>query len=695
MAHRPHAAESPPLTLKNEPVFRRRVTSPEAPKAKTAWTVADSQTEYNIENWGAGYFTVNETGHLCVTPYGKDGPIIDMMDVIEDLHERGIGFPCVIRFQDVLRSRVVMLNETFRAAIKEHGFSGHYFGVFPIKVNQMREVVEEILDAGEPYAYGIEAGSKPELFPAIALNTHPDALTICNGYKDEDYMRLALIGRKLGRKAIVVIEKLSEIPLVLRVADELGVEPLLGFRARLATKGAGKWESSSGDFAKFGLTVPEIVQGLRLLREAGKLHTLKLFHFHVGSQLTDIHTIKDAVREGARIYAKLRKMGCDIEYFDIGGGLGVDYVGSKTTNNSSTNYSLEEYARDVVYNLKQICDQEDVPEPNLVSESGRAVTAHHSCIVMNVFGAIEMGVEKEPSDIIVGDDEFGNDLVREMRDIVHGLTEENVLETFHDAESKRDDALQAFRLGFLGLEERAAVENMYWDLMKSLVRVTRDMKHVPEDLRDLGTELADQYLANFSLFQSALDHWAFDQLFPIAPIHRLDEKPGRGATLVDITCDSDGKIDRFVDIEGERQTLPLHKLRKDEPYFIGMFLTGAYQDIMGDMHNLFGRTNEVHVFSDDDDPEDFYIETVIKGDIVSDVLGRVQYEPKDLVKKVKAAVDLRIKDGSMKPKEGVALVDFLDAQMSAYTYLIATSADGLERLSGAQMEAMRQGSAGK
>ena len=642
------------------------------------WSVERALEFYNIPGWGQGYFTVNALGHLCVTPYGQPGPIIDIMDVIEDVQEKGLGFPLVVRFQDVLRSRVVKLNETFRGAIQANNYRGQYVGVFPVKVNQMREVVEEILDAGAPFHHGLEAGSKPELVIALSLNNDPNALTICNGYKDEDYMRLALSGRKLGRKVIVVIEKLSELPLILRVANEMGVEPMIGLRAKLTTKGAGKWEKSSGDFAKFGLTIPEIIEAVRILKEAGRENTLQLFHFHVGSQLTDIRTIKDAVKEGARIYADLRAMGLPVQYFDIGGGLAVDYEGTRTTSNSSTNYSLEEYASDIVYNLQQVCESEGVPHPHIVSESGRAVVAYHSCIIMNVFGSIEIGSPRLVAPAVAGSEEAG--LVREMREIVDGVNAKNALESHHDAIAKKDEALEAFRLGILGLEERALVESLYWELTKKLVPITRKMRRVPNDLQGLEETLADQYLANFSLFQSALDHWAFDQLFPVIPVHRLAEPPTRESTLVDITCDSDGKIDEFIGPDASNKTVRLHTLRPNEPYFIGMFLTGAYQDIMGDMHNLFGRTNEVHVFSDDEDPEDFYIETVIPGDIISDVLERVQYEPKEMLKRVKAVVDQRVKDQQLKPKEGVAMLDFLEATLRGYTYLQPMVADGSEKL---------------
>ncbi len=629
------------------------------------WSIAKSIQHYNIENWGLGYFFANEKGHLCVQPYGREGPSIDIMDVIEDIQEKKLGLPCVIRFQDILRSRVIALNEAFKKSIEEHNYLGKYYGVYPIKVNQMREVVEEILDAGAPYHFGLEAGSKGELIPVLALNTDPEALTICNGYKDEAYMRLAMLGRKLGRKIIVVIEKLSELPQLLRIADEMQVQPYIGLRAKLTTKGTGKWESSGGDFAKFGLTTPEIIRAVQILKEAGREECLKLFHFHVGSQLTDIGTVRDAVKEGARIYAKLRKMGFNIEYFDIGGGLGVDYDGSRTTGTSSMNYSLEEYVSDIVYNLQQICQDEQVAEPHITSESGRAITAYHSCIIMPIFGHIEIGSNHLPPSEKTKEVE----MVRKLRKLVTGVNSKNALESFHQALSKKEETLSMFKLGILSLEDRAKVESLFWQLCRSITKINEGLKHAPKDTAELKDRMADQYLANFSLFQTAPDHWAFDQLFPIVPVHRLDEKPTRETTIVDITCDSDGKIDRFIDLVDARDTLSLHTLKPDEPYYIGMFLLGGYQDIMGDMHNLFGRVNEVHVFCDDEDPEDFYMEEVIPGDTIEKVLSRLQYAPTDLAKQVKTALDQQIKEGHIKPKEGVSLIDFYEETMNGYTYL--------------------------
>ena len=644
--------------------------TPKPGPPRGVWTPEQANEHYNIENWGAGFFSVNEKGNICVHPQGKPGPSIDIMDVVEDIREKNLKFPCVIRFQDILRARVKGLNEAFNKAIQDNNYLGRYYGVYPIKVNQMAEVVEEIVDAGLPYHHGLEAGSKGELMVVLAMNTDPEAITVCNGYKDEEFMRLALLGRKLGRKVFVVIEKLSELPLLIRLANEMQVEPMIGLRAKLATKGTGKWEGSSGDFAKFGLTIPELIKAVEIAKAAGMEKCVRLFHFHVGSQLTNIRTIKEAVGEGARIYCHLKKMGLNIEYFDVGGGLGVDYLGTRSSILNSMNYTMEEYASDICYNLKQICAQEGVAEPHIISESGRAVTAHHSCIIMNVFGKIEIGAEHTvpPS----APDEA--DIVREFREIVAGLNGKNARESFHDAVAKKEEALSMFKFGILSLEERANVESLYWQLCRGLIELNKRLKKPAKETKDLGDRLADQYMANFSLFQSAPDHWAFDQLFPVVPVHRLNEVPNRNATLVDITCDSDGKIDHFIEKQEVGDTISLHSLRPGEPYYVGMFMTGAYQDIMGDMHNLFGSVNEVHVFVDDEDPEDFYVEEVIRGDTIEKVLTQVQYEPRELARRVKSALDQKVREGLLKPKEGVSLVDFYQSVMGDYTYLSHISA---------------------
>ncbi|MBF0493106.1 MAG: biosynthetic arginine decarboxylase [Deltaproteobacteria bacterium] len=634
----------------------------------TPWTIAKAIQYYNIENWGLDFFSVNEAGHISIHPYGKQGPRIDIMDVIEDIQEKKLGFPCVVRFQDILRARVVSLNEAFKKSIADHQYKGTYYGVYPIKVNQMREVVEEILDAGAPYHFGLEAGSKGELLPVLALNNDKEAITVCNGYKDEEFMRLALLGRKLGRKVIIVIEKLSELPMLLRVAEEMQVQPYIGLRAKLTAKGAGKWVSSGGDFAKFGLTTPEIIRALNFLKEAKKEECLKLFHFHVGSQITDINMVREAVSEGARIYAKLCKMGFKVEYFDMGGGMGVDYDGSRTTAASSMNYTLEEYVDDVVSTLQQICQDEQVAEPHIISESGRAITSHHSCIIMPVFGSIEIG-NNSPLPPEKNEKTKEVEPVKKLRRLLATLSSKNALSAYHQAVAKKEEALAMFKLGIMQLEDRAKVEDLFWEICRKIILLNKNEERVPEETADLYKKLADQILVNFSLFQTAPDHWAFDQLFPIVPLHRLSEEPSREATLVDITCDSDGKIDRFIDVLDVKETLSLHPLIPGEPYFIGMFMLGAYQDIMGDMHNLFGRVNEVHVFCDDEDPEDFYLEEVIPGDTIQQVLTRLQYAPTDLAKIIKRELDQQVREGNIKPKEGVALIDFYEQVMNGYTYL--------------------------
>lgn len=631
----------------------------------TKWSIQQSLEHYYIPNWGSGYFSINKKGNLCSLPYGSNGPSIDIMDVVEDIHEKKLGFPCVIRFQDILRSRVEQLNENFQKYIKEYQYKGKYFGVYPIKVNQLCEVVEEILDAGEPFDFGLEAGSKGELLTVLALNQNPKALTICNGYKDESYLRLALIGRKLGRKVIIVIEKISELHSLFKIAKEMNIEPMIGFRAKLSTRGSGRWEASGGDFAKFGLTIPEIMEGVQTLKKHSKEHWLKLFHFHVGSQLTDIRIVKESVREGTRIYAKLIKMDFDIEYFDVGGGLGVDYDGSKTASDSSMNYSLPEYVEDIIYNIQQICKEEKVVEPNITSESGRALVAHHSCLIIPVFGNIEIGKTSQHQKHEASE----APVVTELREISESLNQENILVTYHDAQAKKEEALAAFKLGILSLEDRAKSESIFWKLCRNIIELQKRLPHKPEDTAELETLLSDQYLANFSLFQSAPDHWAFGQLFPIVPIHRHKERPSKETTIVDITCDSDGKINRFIDLLDVKETLPLHTLRPGEPYYIGMFLIGGYQDVMGDMHNLFGRVNEVHVFCDDDDPEEYYIEETIPGDKVKDVLSSLQYSPSELIKSVKKSLDQEVRKGKIKPKEGVRLIDFYEDTINDYTYL--------------------------
>lgn len=629
------------------------------------WGASDSLKVYNIENWGDQYFSINPAGNLTVHPRKGEGPGIDLMSVIEEVKSQSVNLPVLIRFQDIIRHRVITLNETFRKVIAEYGYKGRYKGVYPVKVNQMREVVEEIVDAGRVYDYGLEAGSKAELAIVSAANLSPEALIIVNGYKDYGIIKTALLGRKLGKNVIIVIEKLTELFHVIQIAKELNVEPYVGIRCKLYSKGSGKWESSGGEYAKFGLTTPELLYAIQVLRKEGLEKSFKLIHFHVGSQITNIRTVKDTVKEGTRIYAKLRKMGLNVEYLDVGGGLGVDYDGSRTSFESSINYSLQEYVADVVYSIQEVCQAEEVQEPNIVSESGRAMVAHHSVLVVNVFGNIEVG--STPISLEESEDE--DDVVKEMRYLLQNLTQKNLLEHFHDANARKEEALSMFKLGFLSLEDKAKVEHLYYQITKIIYKNSKGLKYIPDDIEVLNKNLADQYLCNFSIFQSLPDHWAIQQLFPIAPIHRLDEEPTNQATLVDITCDSDGKINKFIDLRDIKETIPLHSLKPNEPYYIGIFLSGAYQDIMGDLHNLFGRVNEVHVFLDETEPGGYYIEEVIRGNNIASVLSWIQYSATDLAKRMKEQIDSKVREGLVKPKEGVELQNFYESVLQGYTYV--------------------------
>ncbi len=634
------------------------------------WSKEDADEAYHISRWGDGYFDINQEGHLSVLPHrNPEGPRIDISEVIDEMKSQNIPLPIVIRLHDILRSQVKLLNETFREVIKEAEYQGTYTGVYPIKVNQMREVVEEILDAGAPYNFGLEAGSKPELLSVLAFNENIDALTVLNGYKDEEYLRLALLGNKLGRKVIVVIEKFSELTKILKLSKEMNVAPMIGLRAKMSVKGSGKWAESGGDKAKFGLTLAEMHKVVSILKEENFLSALKLFHFHIGSQVTDIRTIKEVMKEGGRIYAELIKLGADIEYFDVGGGLGVDYDGSKSTSESSTNYGLRDYVSDIVYLLKEICLEEKVKAPNIVTESGRAITARHSCVITNVIDKIETSFTDYDTDTPKNSSDEHR-LVAKMRDMHDSLTMENSQETYNDAEDTKKEALQAFSLGILGLEERAKIETLFWKITKKIAEFLPQMEFIPENLYDITKNIAPQYLCNFSIFQSAPDMWAIGQLLPILPITRLNERPEVLGTLVDITCDSDGKINKFIGIEETRSLLPLHDLKNSqEEYYIGLFLTGAYQDVMGDLHNLFGRLNEVHVFCDDEDPTDFYIEEVIKGSSSDAVLRAMQYNPEAMAQQMKKSIDKEISKGLISPREGVRLTDFYEDCLQSYTYL--------------------------
>ena len=632
------------------------------------WNIDSAIELYNIDRWGSGYFSINQRGNVEILPTKNPAANIDIMEVIEDARDRGLTFPLVIRFQDLLQHRVETINLAFQSAIAEFGYKSDYRGVFPIKVNQLREVVEEIYEAGRPYHLGIEAGSKPELLAAMAINNNPESLIICNGYKDNQYIQSALLGNKLGMRVIMVVEKLEELVQILQVSREVGVEPMIGLRVRLQSRGSGKWATSGGENAKFGLSTADLVRASSMLREAGLAHCLRLIHFHVGSQVPDIGTIKRAVREAARFYAKMAKMGHDLGYLDVGGGLAVDYDGSNTAFDSSTNYTLQEYARDVIYNILEVCDSEGVAHPVVVSESGRALVAHHSVLVVEAFSSIEKCDSMEALCAKQTDPK----LVRDILDIERNLTASNRTEMLHDAQEIKEQTLSMFNFGLMDLESKAKIEQAYWRIAHRTVKLfheQEDQEYVPDEIRELEVALGDQYVCNFSVFQSLLDHWALGQLFPVMPIHRLGEEPDRHATLVDITCDSDGKVSKFIDLQDVKETLPLHTLKPGEPYYIGFFLMGAYQDIMGDLHNLFGRVNEAHVFLDEDEEDGFYIEETIEGSTIAEVLSMTQWDQSDLIRRVKTQVDIAIKSDRLKPNEGMKLLAAFERGLKNYTYL--------------------------
>src|SRR3984893_11310680 len=603
------------------------------------WDIESAIATYNVDGWGGGYFTVNAEGNVIAKPLQENGGSITLLEVVKEARTRGLSFPLVIRFQDLLRHRVESVNLAFQAAINEFGYRGQYRGVFPIKVNQLREVIEEIVDAGQQFHFGLEAGSKPELVAALAMHKDPESLIICNGYKDQAFIRIALLGRKLGKLVVIVVEKLEELEATIRASKEVGVEPVIGIRVRLHSKGSGKWSPSAGEKAKFGLDTTSLIAASQMLKDAGFSHCLKLIHFHVGSQVPDISTIKRAVREAARYYAKLSKLGHELGYLDVGGGLGVDYDGSGSDFDSSANYSLQEYANDVVWNIMDVCDSESVPHPAIVNEGGRAVVAHHSVLVMEAFSSIERTAPK----LRVEAKEKDHKLVGDILDVKQRLKRGNRMESLHDIQQIKEEAQQMFDLGLVDLESKAKIETVYWQLAQQIVNMHRGLRYVPDEIKEPETSLGDQYICNFSVFQSLLDHWALGQLFPIMPIHRLTTPPDRNGMIVDITCDSDGKVSKFTDLQDVRETLPLHRIVPGEIYYLGVFMVGAYQDIMGDLHNLFGRVTEAHVFLDSDEELGWYIEEVIEGSTIGEVLAMTQWDKVELMRLLKTQVDSAIK----------------------------------------------------
>jgi arginine decarboxylase len=626
------------------------------------WTIRDSLELYNVPAWGAGFFSVNEAGHVAVRPREGSSEEIDLLTLVRDLESRGLRAPLLIRFSDILASRVRGLSQAFERAVKEYGYQGMHRGVYPIKVNQQRHVVEEIIQYGASQRIGLEAGSKPELLVALALLDTPDAFIICNGYKDRTYVETALLAQRLGRTPIIVIDRFDEIDLLIRTSRELGIRPHLGIRARLTARGAGKWIESSGDRSKFGLSAMEIVDTVERLRAEDMVDCLELLHFHIGSQITAIRAHKDALAEASRIFVGLHELGARPRLIDVGGGLAVDYDGSRTNFHSSKNYSTQEYANDVVSFVQEACDEAEVPHPDIITEAGRSMVAHHSMIVFDVLGVNEVRSREDPGPVSMDDPK----VLQDLANVRNGITKKNVQEAFHDALQLKEEAATLFSLGYLDLRGRARVDRLFWSCCERIHRVARELPFVPEDLEDMEKTLSDTYFVNLSVFQSAPDHWAVKQLFPIMPIHRLREKPTRRGILADLTCDSDGKIDQFIDTHDVKDVLELHPWAGGR-YYIGMFLLGAYQEILGDLHNLFGDTHAVHVTLSDDGG--YEVGHVVEGDSVEEVLQYVQYDRNSLVEKVRRTIEEALRRGSISLEESVRLRQRFEQGLDGYTYL--------------------------
>ena len=626
------------------------------------WTIEDSKELYNINGWGTSYFGVNESGNIFVNP-SKNNVKIDIREVIDELALRDVTPPVLLRFPDILDNRIEKMASCFKKAAKEYNYKGESFIIYPIKVNQMQPVVDEIISHGRKFNLGLEAGSKPELHAVIAAQCKSDSLIICNGYKDENYIELAMLAQKLGKHIFLVVEKLNEIDVIAKAAKRLNVKPNLGIRIKLASSGSGKWAESGGDASKFGLTSSELLQAFDKLNELGLNDCVKLIHFHIGSQITKIRRIQNALTEAGQYYVNLRKMGHNIEYVDCGGGLGVDYDGTRSSNSeSSVNYSIQEYINDCVYAFTDVANRNDIPHPNIITESGRSLAAHHSVLVIDVLGAASLPVMPEEFEAKDTD----HKLVKDLYEIWCNLTPKTMLEDWHDVDQIREDSLDLFAHGMIDLKTRAEIEAMYWSVCHEINGLTRGIKHIPDELRGLDKLLADKYFCNFSLFQSLPDCWGIDQLFPIMPIQRLDERPSRNCTLQDITCDSDGKISNFVAGGTLSNVLPVHALRKNEPYYIGVFLVGAYQEILGDMHNLFGDTNAAHISVKDDT---YHIDQLIDGETVEEVLEYVQYNPKKLVRQIEQWVTKCVKEGKISLEEGKEFLSNYRSGLYGYTYL--------------------------
>jgi arginine decarboxylase len=627
------------------------------------WTVADSAELYQVDAWGQGYFHVNDAGHVAMSPPGTNGGGVDMKVLVDDLRRRGIALPVLIRFSDLVKARIDTLVQAFATAIEDYDYKGDFRGVYPIKVNQDFHVVDDFVKHAAPHHLGLEAGSKPELLIVLAMLEDPKALVICNGYKDSEYIKMALLARKLGRNCIIVVEKADELDRIRTLAAELDITPVIGVRAKLSAKGSGRWQTSVGDRAKFGLTVREIVEIVHRLREFGMLGCLQLLHFHIGSQVTNIRSFNSALREATRMYTELVRLGANLQYLDVGGGLGVDYDGSRTNFESSMNYSVEEYAAAVVSSVAAACDEAKMSHPDIITEAGRAMIAHHAVLVVDVLGVTRI-VDPRPPRAPRAE---ACEELHELWEVYRDVTGKNLLEPLHDATEIREEALTKFTLGLIDLEERAEVEAMYFAICKKLYRTADRGAELPEEIEPLEKALADIYYCNFSVFQSVPDSWAIGQLFPCMPIHKLDKEPDRRAVLADLTCDSDGKIDRFIDRRDVKNVLEVHDPEGD-PYYLGMFLVGAYQEILGDLHNLFGDTNEVHV-SVGEGRGGYRIDAIVEGNVVTEVLEYVSYDRKRLIKKLRGSVEQAIEDGEITPEDGGALVKSYMRGLDNYTYL--------------------------
>ena len=626
-----------------------------------SWTIEESEKLYRIQGWGEPYFSINAAGHVTVSPKGDRGGSLDLCELVESLKQRNLALPLLIRFSDILEDRIERLNSCFARAIARYNYKNVYRGVFPVKCNQHRQLIQDLVRFGQPHHFGLEAGSKPELMIALATLKTPGALLICNGYKDRDYIETAILAQRLGQTSVIVLEQIEEVELAIAASIALGIKPILGVRAKLTTKGVGRWGGSTGDRAKFGLTIPEIIRAVGELEKAGMLDCLQLLHFHIGSQISSISVIKEAIREASHIYVELAKLGANMNYLDVGGGLGVDYDGSKTNFHASKNYNMQNYANDVVAGVKDACDERKIQVPIIISESGRAIASHQSVLVFDVLGTSDV-----PREVPEPIDENAHQIPRNLYEIYQSISPENYQEVYHDAIQFKEEAVSLFNLGYLGIEERAKTEQLYWACCNKIQGIARQKEYVSEDLEDLEKVMASIYYINLSVFQSVPDSWAINQLFPIMPINRLDEEPTQRGILADLTCDSDGKIDQFIDLRDVKSVLELHTLKPGEPYYLALFLGGAYQEIMGNLHNLFGDANAVHIQLT---PSGYHIEHVVKGDTMKEVLSYVQYDAESLVESIRRQTEAALQQNKITLSESQLLLQNYERSLSQYTYL--------------------------